>query len=217
MATLPVVKQDVKLWLTGSRDYTEGVRLYSIYGTSAIIKLQLEAAEHSINRKLLLTELTAIAERVDDELAAPVLTPKPLPVASIAYPIDLEPIIKKRNAVYKEAGALHAIDLWSDDPTTRGTAAKHIIDLMTENGKCWDMIRYFEQHGFLPKEQKGFEYLSDLSPIELLKLRNNNRAYISKTKKKIDAMTEQDAQYRKFVDEIERRTNENIEIEKLGV
>jgi hypothetical protein len=210
--------QDIKAWLLSAKQYSKGVDLYRKYGQSSIVLMQLEAAEHSLNRKLLSEKLTDLYSEIEDSAATPqyVVANAPI-IEDKTLDAKIAPFYKRKSQLYREAGKLHAIELWSDDLAVRKKATVAIMEKMDENGVYWDTIRYFEKHGMLPNKKKGFQYLATKNAVELLKLRNNNRAYISKTKTKTGKMVEQDEKYRAFQAEIERRTIENQEIEKLNV
>jgi hypothetical protein len=209
--------QDIKAWML-SKDYKSGLELYRKYGTSKVTLVQLEAAEHSMNRQLLRDELASMVATGENEMAAKqyTLASPPAEAPTDMHP-DIAPYYKRKAELYRDAGHLHAIDLWSDNEAVRKTAAIAIMEKMDENGVCWDTIRYYEKHGMLPNKVRGYEYLQAMDAVELMKLRNNNRAYISKMTKKIGLMSEQDEAYRAFQNEIERRTNENKAIEALHV
>lgn len=209
--------QEIKVWIRGKQDYAAGLDLYRKYGKNAITLMQLEAAVHSLNIKLLCTELTQLSNTSEQDLATKQHTISPAPIEkSVDMDEAIKPFYILKAKLYREAGQMHAIELWSENDAVRAKAAVDIMQRMDENGVCWDTIRYYEKHGFLPHKEKGYEYLDTKSPLELIKLRNNNRAYISKTTKKLGAMEEQDERYRAFQTEIERRENENEAIAALN-
>lgn len=208
---------DVKIWLKQRGSYNDGVHLYSLYGKSAILLRQLKIAEHSINRKKLLKALEEIADRSDELIATVIPYKPPQQAPPPKYDKEIDKYYKEAAMLYKEAGKLHATSLWSDDIEVRSRAAIEIRQKMDRNVECYDIIYYWEQHGFLPSKNKNFKYLKTYDKAQLITIRNNNRSYLSKTKKKLKGLTSDDKNYKKFTEEITRRTKENEAINLMNV
>ena len=84
---------------------------------------------------------------------------------------------------------------------------KQIMELSHELHECWYKLDYHQRHGILPpvptdKVQEVFECVS--SEVELVKIRNNFRSYLTKGKK-ANRSLDKIQFYQAVLDEAEKR------------
>lgn len=146
-------------------------------------------------RELILHErarLRAIQERLAKKTEKPEQKAKQKPILSTSElpkkeqspqePADLSAIHRKKTAAYSEMNRLHAqLQLLPSDEERR-MAALRILELDEQIQQYWGHIHYYEQHGELPKRKllRGEPDFEHDSAAELIKKRNNARAYVSK-------------------------------------
>lgn len=207
----------LQAWLDEQGSYADGVNLYIQYGANEPLKRMLAKRESAFNREKLTEAITDIIKsgqfkiiNFDSPVAKPVAKSKTI---AKKVPKDVDAVITLRNDCYKKAGHLHGHDLRSQDRLVRKKAAFEIKRLMNINRECWDKLHYFQRFGFVPAENNNLvDDLSDLSIEDLIKRRNNNRAYISKSTPKIKSIPSKANRYKK---EIARRTQENDRIQSI--
>jgi len=181
----------INSWFDNGCPYQEGVALYAAHGTDAGLKVLLPMGETRYNARKLYTALKELQQRQQlvQEQKAVIAQEK----AEIAKEKKLA-TDPRLAALYPERNRLHAQLSVLPGKSDRKRVAFKILSL---TDKIERII------GVLPEEPQK-EYTLPTNPLNLLKLRNNNRSYISKERNK-----------KNNPGEVQRRMDENSEIEKL--
>lgn len=174
---------EIKEWLENG-SYWEGVELYETYGSNQLLKDQFHKAAHSFNQKLLYTELNKLITHEPAKKENPSKNIQPVKEET---PPEILEMMDRRRMIHTE--------LWHKSSQYERKVGCFTILSLSEK-----IAKYYSGEKFEDEEIKELPS----SEAELMKLRNNNRAYISKNQFKATKKGE-----------VERRMNENIKIEKL--
>jgi hypothetical protein len=200
-------------WLKSDQKYSEGVNLYVLHGQNEALKKMLLRGESPFGRRKLVQEITALSKGKVKVKEVAIVPPKPIPQSDL--PKEVQQLHKLKIFHYKEMGR-HRKDLFSHDKEVRKEAAFKILEHRKVNMECWSKLDYYNKHGALPSNELnvvGIKYLQSLSDGNLIKLRNNNRSYISKNKKRLkDLKPERNERIER---EINRRVLENKKIQTI--
>jgi hypothetical protein len=200
-------------WLKSDQKYSEGVNLYVLYGQNKALKKMLLRGESPFGRRKLVQEITALSKGKVIVKEVSIVPPKPISQSDL--PKEVQQLHELKLFHYKEMGR-HRKDLFSNDKEVRKVAAIQILKHRKVNMDCWSKLDYYNKHGALPSENPdvvGIKYLQSLSDGKLIKLRNNNRSYISKNKKRLmDLKPERNERIER---EINRRVLENKKIQAI--
>ena len=165
---------DVKRWLSGKRDYTEGVALFLKFGTNDFLKDLLEEGEDDYNREKLEEELGKIGEQVVDQ--KPVEITKKVqssPIATVEpdfylLPAQVQEWKKEANRKFRENA--HRQKCLEDvkDKFERGELAHHILMVDDELQALYSKIDYYELHKVMPPEDEPLpDDVKDLTALEI--------------------------------------------------
>lgn len=161
------MREELKAWLNGSRNYDAGVFLLSKYGKNDSVRKLL------VSKKLpdkLFGCIKKLFEQcdmpADNKSAQQELTKKPLPKNKKSIQlIDLEHEWRKH---YKVMGALHTELRITDDIKKRFKIAKKIKDLEAECVRIWVKIDYFNAHGEMPTENVNEQQPAAINEQDML-------------------------------------------------
>lgn len=123
-------------------------------------------------------------------------------------PDAIKQLKEKKSKAFSEMNRLHAqLELLPDDDA-RHKSAIRIIELEQLIGDYWTALHRYNDTGEIPKDlgsadtNNEIRDLSEANPTDLIRMRNNARAYISKNRHK-EAKQEQVAKKQKLIDQIE--------------
>ena len=178
-------------WLNGDHHYGRGVALYTMYGDIAMLKdlfQQTRSPSLQIRQKLFgeIKRLYLQAVR-EPQPVPPVpgqLPPAHKPVKDHAPAGNFESdpeFIERKNEVmllFKEQSHLqsHLDQLATEQERT--PLCLRILELEAPIAKGWDELDYYREHRAFPQPKEK----PKLTPIELIKRRNNLRTYITREK-----------------------------------
>lgn len=205
-----------KEYLEAGTPYAEGLELLKKYDAKNAMLKVVQGKETKWNREKIVYLLSKINKVTplpeDDGVAmsggtAEVLSAKKK--QHDRFETDNDTVVElsnTRDVLFAEQtnlrGGLEAMETDED----RRIAALRIVEIDDLLAPIYEKLDYFKEHGKLPEVEgeKKVTALADMSEGDLIKKRNNNRAYISNPKNKENKQGE-----------VKRRTEENVEIEKL--
>lgn len=210
----------IEKWLTGSRDYNEGVVLYMQYGNNLNLKRVFSHGPNDYNIEKLAYELENIKHlgepvvkkrEVIDSGPPKHYAPPPPPDRS-QYIVTEKPqkyheLHKEWRMFYKQASHLHQTMLGMDQhKNDRGKAAERIIEIFEkEISPRWEQLDYFEANGSF-NEEPVKEAVQYTTIPDMIKRRNNLRIYITKYQDKAGKQTQLEL-WRKEMEELNNRIN----------
>jgi len=106
-------------------------------------------------------------------------------VITTSTPEKVKDLHYQKGQLYRKAGILHG-KLMPMTPEQRGKAALEILEMMEQNDRIWEKLRYFDKHGQLPDVQTGITV--DLSTYEikdLAKLKGNLSSWLCRERVRI--------------------------------
>lgn len=220
----------VRQWCADPSDFLKGLDLFDKYGTLPNLKRVLRAqGPTEYAREKLHYELSKFIG-VDDHLQeAESVIVSPVPVVDIPETVS-DPVIfhdeppvtdeylvkldKERVECFLEMSGKHAMLTYQGDLMTeeeRKQFCQRIRELDDINKEFWAKRDRYLQGGIKEVEHpESFSLPED--PVQLLNMRNTNRAYISKCNKRISEGKVKNTA--KMEAELKRREAENIEIQK---
>lgn len=204
---------EIKAWLDAPVSYQQGVDLYEKYGRLPRLKMLLKrGGDTPRNRDTLKYELKKLYLDAGPKKPENIKTVAPKNITppagnntaaqagnnTVAHTgnntqgapgkttLDadiLQPIIKRKNQLFKEYVALfHSLEHLPEKK--RKEAAMECLALMDKNEELWRQIHFYEQHGRLPAVQdKAVPDAPDT--FKLMTRRNTLRSYISRDTKKL--------------------------------
>lgn len=205
-----------KQYLEAGMPYAEGLELLKKYDAKNAMLKVVQGRETTWNREKIAYLLSKINKATplpeDDGVAVSTGTTAVLSAKKKAhdkFETDNAEVVNLQNSrdiLYAEQtnlrGGLEAMETDED----RRIAGLRIVEIDDLLAPIYEKLDYFKEHGKLPEVEgeKKVAVLADMTEAELLKLRGNNRSYVSKKSNQENKQGE-----------VKRRTEENEEIEKL--
>ena len=174
-------------WFEAGCPYAEGVELYNRIGSDAGLKVLLNFGETRYNARKLYEALDAIREEQNAQVQAE-------KEAELIEEREQQQADPRLSPLYRQRRVLHDNLEHTPSQSDRYRMARKILALTDKIERIL---------GVLPEEKPKAYSLPD-DPVALIRLRNNNRSYISKRHNR-----------ERHPGEVERRRKENIEIEKI--
>mgnify|MGYP005987459221 CR=1 FL=1 len=172
----------INIWLKGSLDYEEGVRLYAQFGNNNTFKSIFARSKTKFNASLLLKELTKL-NKDDKAIVVSKYSPKNSRKPISFYPKELELAYKRQNYLYKLMDNLHPqLEHLKGDELKQACAG--IVNSGDEIKAIYKLLDYWETNNIVPSSKYTHQEVQDLSVVDLINRRNTLRTYISKNKKK---------------------------------
>jgi hypothetical protein len=172
--------EKIHAWLRGTQDYGEGVALYDIYGSSAMLKRLFASAQSRFNAQKLTKELQQLytQKQATAQATAPVarVAPRTLGKSSSTNP-DVQSIESQWRKLYAEASHLHATLFACTSEGERGIKALLICSHFDKIQEAWHQLDYFKEYGHLPEPM----------PPEAQELRGLDRAILEKMRRNLIA------------------------------
>jgi hypothetical protein len=176
-----MAQNPISIWLTGDRNYQEGVSLFEKFSDKEFTKSILRKGEGPVTRKILDNEMEAIGGTI--EVVAPKANAiwrgddyKDLPDLVKRW-IDEMKLLYKTNQ-HRKSQLEIILDL-----TQRGDMANTILDDEEIIEQLKYKINYFQKHRQLPPEEKTIDFdPEEFQPHELLQKISLLSSQISKQK-----------------------------------
>lgn len=166
---------EIKEWLQ-SGDYDSGVRLYTKYGSSSVLKKLFAAGPTVYNKEKIRKELS----RLNDTLTPPEIRFKVGKSATEydALPLPVKKLKEEKDLLFKQMAHLHSrlLDMTEQE---RGRAAFEILAIDSQLTAIWSRLDEYAKTGKLPEPEKA-KAVPDLSPLEIQRRITNLRTYLSK-------------------------------------
>ena len=201
---------DIHSWLTGGRNYNEGLQLLRKHGASDFMLELLGDGPGEYNTPKLLQELIAL--RVDMPPAQICADEPPAPPVPVTYVPnhDLEKTIRIKEQIkqlFKEIAHLKPQLLHAPTTAKRYEIARELATRDMRKQDHWEHLHFFEENG------KWFDELPEnqAKPYDLEKDIKNQMSNRTKTQKYLDSP--QPAAKKKFYQE--KLAAINLKIEKL--
>lgn len=182
-------------WLNSERDYNAGALCYATYGSNINLKRVFSRPKSDYSYNRMVDELKAIAGSKDavqpqtnintsDEFVKH--TVSKLPQINYAnLPPELDALVVKKGMLYKQASWTHAQLNKIDNDHERFESAKIIVNNFKVIDEIWHQLDYWQKNKELMPGKKTVDIDLDIATEkELIHLRANVRAHISKLKKK---------------------------------
>jgi hypothetical protein len=183
---MAIAKEKIRTWLNGNRNYADGVKLYQEYGDIHQLRELFKYSASPLTEKLF-KELVRIFQSLP-EAEEIIAEEKPI-IEKHQDPPDTDFIALKEKGVllFKEQSSLHQqLELLPTDET-RLHHVNRIMKLDGELSAIWDNLDFYRENKCLIPEKKIVA--AGATPIDLIKIRNNNRSQISKKKRKLLSAT----------------------------
>lgn len=148
--------QEINKWLTGSREFEQGAKLYQKHGDNGFFKLLLKDGATPYNIERLAAELEKLAPPPPAEEPENIKEEKPeINLADVELKLQIEAEIK---TTYRQLDFNRAILTQSDKKEILHETAKQILKLRKKLNEYWFLIDYFEDNGHFPKQKVGKKY-----------------------------------------------------------
>jgi hypothetical protein len=169
-----------------SFDYFTATQLYQKYGKDKFLQTLFSKGPSTYNQDRIKRELEALNEKSD----APGFASSYIPENEYTLlPESVKNLKFKKDMLFKEATNIHS-RLLQMKPKERGKAVFQLLDMWDEIRALWNQLDHYEQHKVLPVEEVP-KIALPLSPVALIKRRNNLRSYLTKGRTKYKAELEQ--------------------------
>lgn len=161
-------------------DYHEAVAFIVAHGEATVAHLVSGASKSSYTEKKVLAELERIAALPSQE--SKVIHTLPID----KKPEELRDLIVQRNDLVRRLDHLRGMLELIPDDDTRLSVALEILDTEDALKATWSDINYYSEKGEMPvripEDEIARVFFGVTTHIDLLKLRNNYRTYISRAK-----------------------------------
>lgn len=172
---------EITTWLSGDRDYFDGVELFKQYGTSVTLLKLFQSGENSYTVNRLEQELKKL-------LPAPKIINVKIPINKPDGDPEVISVLRaKATKLYKTCSHLHAQLTQLQTDAERLTHSLTILDTMDEVERLWDVIDHYDKTGEIlqwgevqPQDNTG------KTEGQLFVRRNALRTQKSKLKAKIE-------------------------------
>jgi hypothetical protein len=158
------MKEEIKQWLDGPRDYEAGVLLYCRYGKNRNLKsyLQRKCAPlkvlYELSKLVGIDAFAAVPSKQEDLPIIPELKPqeriKVIQDGSIRFdnlPEELKKIYLKACDAYKQMRHLHEKMKLVATDSERASLRAALLEQVDRNRVCWEMIDRWAADGTLPE------------------------------------------------------------------
>lgn len=180
--------KDIRTWLDGDRDFTQGQQLYEKHGKDQANKILFSLGDTPLGRKKLAPALEAMLNEV---IPIPEKTGKyarrgHFPSDDLKAPEPVRELVARRRFLYQQTqrlqSVLHHMSLYEPEKFTdaqRGKKALELLDIWDEIGTIWFRTNHYDEKGYLPEPLP--KVTVTLQPGELvLRALNNKRSQLSK-------------------------------------
>ncbi|MDL5050648.1 hypothetical protein QQ054_32110 [Oscillatoria amoena NRMC-F 0135] len=186
-------------WLTGPRNYLEGLAiLENTGGTGEALLSLLRSGETVFTRKKLQSAIETLAKSAEvDTLPIEPVERKQMitPYDPLKLPPELKDVHILKGQYYKEAGKLRASLFELKTAAERRPICLKIIELKKKHAAAWEQINFYLNTGHI-MPQKQSDPLPDLENMrvrELVDFIKNNPTRISKWRAKLKNETDKEA------------------------
>lgn len=170
-------------WLSGSRDYSSGLKLLESHSDNSFLLKILSKGPSAFNQKKLIEELNQLNEKLQDKPETIRFNAKSDAVY-LALPDQVKDLKKKRDDLYKEASFLHSRLLDVDDKQC-GIDAFRIEEIFDEIDDLHEKLDYYAAHNKLP-EEAPLPVIKEMTEAEMKLRLATLRTYRSKGMRKHD-------------------------------
>lgn len=213
---------DLKYYLAGKQDYSEGVKLYLLYGSNETLKQLLKAGPESpFLRKKLNTELVAIAATLS-EYSTPAegyihTLDRKHRIKFIDCPVEIQEDYAETGRLWRQLQQLqHSLpDL--KEGKQLADASTEIVLLHAKRKALWQKIDHYIKYRKIIKvsiparrraKKKGFD-IDTATVAQLITKRNSLRTAVSKYKKSGNPLL---AEKQKLLDEVNLKLQEDAAV-----